>query len=142
MAAGWVGVGIAAVGAISSLIGGSKASSAARKQAKKEAALEGIVTTEKLRKLHIERDTIRGRTIAQAASGGVDVRSRSVLDILSEQAREFAYEIDVTGRVGASRASNIIGAGKAAGDRARYQGISNFFQFASQGAEAAGDIGG
>jgi hypothetical protein len=124
----WVQVGIAAVGAISSLIGGSKAEKAAKRQAREEARLEGIVTGEKLRKLRIEEQITKGQTIAAGAASGVDVRRGSVAMILAEQQREFTRERHITEQVGASRAANIRQQGAAIGAQARYQGISGVFQ--------------
>lgn len=123
----WVAVGSAVLGGLSSLFGGRSAEKAAKRQAREEARLEGIVTLEKVRKLFIEERITRGQTEAAAAASGVDVRRGSVAQILAEQATEFARETGFTREVGASRAANIRQQGAAIGAQARYQGISGFF---------------
>lgn len=130
-------IGAASIG--TSLIGGRKAEKAAKAQAAEEARLEGIVTDEKLRQMDIERDVVRGETIAQAAASGVEVApgmqdlfdqyggvygKGSVLDILSEQAVNFDREREAVVGAGATRAANALTRGSMAATQARYEGIS------------------
>lgn len=130
-----VGAALAGLGAITGIIGGNKASKAAKKQAREEARLEGIVTAEKVRQLEKQEVITRGETIAGYAGSGVKVgknitseglrgMSGSPLMVLAEQAREFARERQVTQEAGASRAAQALGSGKAIADQYKYGGYS------------------
>jgi hypothetical protein len=129
------------LGAISSILGGRSAASAARKQGREEARLEGIVTAEKVRQIGVEERITRGETIAGYAGSGVKAfrgvgadpartgydPSRSYgspLSVLAESAREFARERHITQQVGATRASQALQGAKATADRYKTGGYA------------------
>ena len=120
-----VGIGLSALGLISNFLGSKKASSAAKKEAKEGARLEGMVTAEKIRQLHVEEKVMRGETIAAYAGSGVKVGTGSPLDILAEQRKEFAFQRDITSRVGATKAAQGLTRGQNIASAYRYQGYSN-----------------
>ena len=115
-----VGAVFAGLGAISSIIGGNKASHAARRAGREEARLEGLVTAEKIRNLEVDERVMRGETRAQVAGSGVKVGEGSPLQILAEQARSFAAERKITGEVGASKAGLAITRARGVSSAARY----------------------
>lgn len=129
------GVVVAAVGVISSFLGAKKAESAAKKAAREEARLEGLVTTEKIRQLKIEERRMRGDTRAGfAGPGGVQVDRGSPLAVLAEQAREFKTERGVVMQVGATKAAAALQRGqnlatqyRMGGYAAAAAGASNIF---------------
>ncbi len=142
--------GMAALGLISDFLGGKKASSAAKRAAKKEAVAEGEVTEERIRQLEIEERALKGQTIATAAGSGVITDVGSPLQILAEQAKEFAFERQITARVGATKAAAALQRGRDVGNAVKYQsysnlarGASNIFTILSQsGQSSTGNSGG
>lgn len=126
-----VSVGISALGMISDFLGGKKASSAAKKAARKEAAAEGAVTVERLRQLEVEERATAGATRAGYAGGGVKADRGSPLQILAEQAKEFAYEKQITAQVGATKAASAMQRGRDVGNAVKYQSYSNLARGAS-----------
>jgi len=123
--------GMAALGLISDFLGGKKASSAAKRAAKKEAEAEGKVTAERLRQLGVEERVLEGQTIGGYAGSGVSVSRGSPLQILAEQAKEFAFEKRVTADVGATKAAAALQRGRDVGNAVRYQSYSNLAKGAS-----------
>lgn len=126
-----VGASIAALGLISDFLGSRSAKSAAERQARKEAEAEGLVTTERLRQLDVEERSFAGATRAGYAGSGVKADTGSPLQILAEQAKEFAYEKQITAQVGASKAASALQRGRDVGNAVRYQSYSNLAQGAS-----------
>jgi hypothetical protein len=135
----WWQIAAAALGAVTSLVAGNKAASAARKQSREEARLEGIVTAEKVRQLQVQEVITKGETIGGYAGSRVKVNqganfeqragdtrgvSGSPLVILAEQQRQFARERHVTRQAGASRTSQALQRGGAIADQYKYQGYS------------------
>ena len=136
-----VGAVIGVAGIATSLSGARSAEQRAEEQAEEEARLEGIVTEERLRQMDVEEMVTRGETIAAAAASGVEVSGRqadmdgpvgeksvmgkgSVVDILAEQAYNYAREREAVSEAGATRAANALSRGAMAAEQARYQGIS------------------
>jgi len=115
---------MAAISTASSLVGASKAKSAAKGAAREEARLEGIVTEAKITSLDREERVLRGETLGAAAGSNVKVDRGSPLQILAEQARTFADEKRVVRQAGASRAAQAKTRGRMVGDQAMYQGVS------------------
>jgi hypothetical protein len=126
-----VGVGLQALGMISSFLGGKKASSAAERAAKKEAAAEGALTAERLRQLKKEEIAVAGETNAAVAASGVKVGRDSPLMILAEQASEFAHERQITSQVGATKAAAALQQGRDVGQSYKYQSYANLAKGAS-----------
>lgn len=125
------GIAIAALGLISDFVGGSKAAKAAKRAAKGEAAAELKVTQERIRQLDIEERVLRGQTIAAAAGGGVKTTVGSPMELVAEQAKEFAFERKITAEVGASRAAAGLQRGRDVGSAYKYQSYSNLAKGAS-----------
>ena len=127
------------LGVGSGLLGGAKASSAAKKEARAQAATDLRVTQEKLYLLDEEERELAGTTRARAAGAGVKADKGSPLTILAEQARTFAREKLFTSQVGAEKAAITKQRGENVASSARYgsysqaaQGASNAFSLFSQ----------
>lgn len=119
------GAVLAGIGAISSILGGNKASHAAKRAGREEARLEGLVTAEKIRNLGIDERVMRGETRAQVAGSGVKVGEGSPLQVLAEQARSFAAERKITSEVGASKADLALTRARGVASAARYGSYAN-----------------
>jgi len=128
--------GIAAVGLISGFIASKKASKAAKEEAAEQARLEGMVTDEKIRTLGIDERTLYGETVSGYARGGVQAvgptlgggalpQTGTPQTVLGEQAREFAYQKDITQKVGATKAQAALTRGKNVADAYRWSGYAN-----------------
>lgn len=135
-----IAAGLSILGSISSIFGGKSAKKDAERQGEEEARLEGLVTDERLRQLGKEEKALAGTTIAAAAGSGVKVGTGSPLEILAEQASEFAFERLITERVGASKAKLALDRGRSVGSRAQsqsyaqaIQGFSSAFQILGSG---------
>jgi len=111
------------VSGAASIFGGMSASKDAKRAAKEEAGLESIITQSKVVDLEKQEEVLRGQTVAAAAGAGVKTTKGSPLEILAEQAREFAREKLTVQQVGASRASAAMTRGKMVGRQAMYQGV-------------------
>ena len=131
MAAVAAQIGLAAAGLISGFLCAKKASSAAKKAAKKEAIAEGKVTAERIRQIGREEQITGGETIARQAGSGVKVSEGSPLMILADQAKEFAHERRVTQEVGATKAAAALQRGRDVGNAVKYQSYSNLANGAS-----------
>jgi len=118
MAAVAVGLGLQAG---SSYIAGGKT----KKEARKAARLERLMTSEELRRLSIEQDQVLGSAKSQiAASGftGYGATTEAYLENLqSEQNKQQAF----TAQVGASRASAIQDRGNALASGYKYDALSS-----------------
>lgn len=151
----WIQVALAAVGAITSIMGGNKAAHAARRQAREEARMEGVVTAEKIRQIGKQEVITKGETIAGYAGSGVKVgrgqgfdQSKafgSPLTVLAEQAREFARERHIVSEVGASKAAQALGGGRSIADQYKFAGysqaasnIADIFKFWPSGGGGSG----
>ena len=127
---GYVQIGIAAVGLLSSLWGSVSGKEAAEKAAEVEAKAEGVVTAAKLYDLRKEERTLAGETRAIAAGSGVKADIGSPLTILAEQAKTFARERMVTAQVGATKAAASRRRGSMVGQQVMYQGFGQGIQYA------------
>lgn len=126
---------IGAVGLISSFISSRKGSKGAKKAAREEARLEGLTTQERLRQLDIEERAMYGQTLAGYAGSGVQavapglgqaqVQSGSPQAVLSEQAKEFGYQKQITEQVGATKVAQSLARGKNVAEQYKWQGYSN-----------------
>jgi len=130
---------IAAVGGISSALGGKKAREGSKYAGKMEAKQEQIVTQAKLEDLRVEERVMKGQTIAGAAGSNVKVDMGSPLEVLAEQARNFARERQTVAQAGATKAANAAIRGNMVGQQAAYQGfgqaasgLSSAFQIFAQ----------
>jgi hypothetical protein len=121
----WVAVALGAVDLISGIMGGSSAKRAAKREAKEEARLEGLLTTEKVRQLDVEQRLREGETRAGYASGRVDIRSKSALDIITEQKATALKERQTILEVGASRAANALQRGSNLSEQIGYKTIGD-----------------
>ena len=119
------------LGLISDFLGSRKSASAAKKAARKEAQAEGEVTIERIRQLEIEERALAGATRAGYAGSGVKADVGAPLAILAEQAKEFAFEKQITARVGATKAAAALQRGRDVGNAVRYQSYSNLARGAS-----------
>ena len=129
------GAVIGAVGLISSVLGSKKGAKAAKDAARDEARLEGLVTQEKLRTLDIDERRLYGQTLANYAGKGVQsmtpslgssaIRAGSPTSVLQEQSREFRYQKDIVGKVGASKAQASLTEGRNIADQYRWTGYAN-----------------
>jgi hypothetical protein len=129
------------VGAVAGLIGSSKASKAAKRAARIEAANEKIATDERIKQISQEERTLAGVTRARAAGAGFVITQGSVLNLLAEQAREFERERKITARVGASKVATALAGGKAVAQQYKAQGVGNLFAGLSQAALLAQQAG-
>ena len=143
---------VSAVGLISNFLGSKKAASAAKSEATEQARLEGLTTDEKIRRLGIDQRSLYGETLAGYASGGVLARAPSLGGaltlgdtfgsagdyggalsvmtgspgaVIQEQAKEFAFERDITRKVGATKVSQALTRGENVADQYKYAGFSN-----------------
>ena len=130
------GAVIGAVGLISGFLSSRKAASSAKKEAKEQARLEGLVTQEKIRTLGIDERTLYGQTVSGYARGGVQAvgptlgggalpQTGTPQTVLGEQAREFAYQKDITQKVGATKAQAALTRGQNVADAYRWSGYAN-----------------
>ena len=119
----WVAIAMAAVDLVSGLSAGRRAERAAKQAGAEEARLEGLLTTEKIRQLDVERRLRSGQTKAGFASGRVKIGSKSALDILAEQKSTALAERSTILEVGASRAANALTRSSNLADQIGYQTI-------------------
>jgi len=120
----WVAIAMATVSTISSIVGGSKASSATKSATNRAAIDEQAITTQKIKELRQDERTLAGQTRVRAAASGVKANVGSPLDILAEQARTFAEQRLITSQVGATKMQAGLARGRMVGQQAMYQGIS------------------
>lgn len=120
----WVAVGSAAAG----LLLGNKQRQDARAAGRTSAETEAIATEERVRRLGIERRNILGAQRTGAAAGGVDVTSKSVIEVQTETMREMSREIQFVRRAGAFAAESAELRGRAAS----YQGLASMLENAGQ----------
>ena len=127
---------VGTVGLIAGFIGSKKAAKGAKKEAKEQARLEGLLTTEQMRRLGIDERTMYGETLAGYASGGVQataptlggearVQTGSPQQVIQEQASEFAAERQVTSDVGATKVSQALTRGRNVANAYKWEGYSN-----------------
>ena len=127
---------VQAVGLITSYIGSKKAAASAKEEAAEQARLEGMVTDEKIRTLGIDERTLYGETVSGYARGGVQAvgptlgggalpQTGTPQTVLAEQSREFAYQKDITQKVGATKAQAALTRGKNVADAYRWSGYAN-----------------
>jgi len=121
----WVALAFSLLDIGIGLAGGASAKKNAREAAAEEARLEGIVTEAKLRDLKAEERHMMGKTVAASAGSNVKADRGSPLQILMEQAREFAREKKVVAEAGASRAAQAKTRGSMIGDQAMYAAYGN-----------------
>lgn len=105
----WIAVGIAGASLVSGVLGGKKASKAAKRQQQQEA----VATNEKIRRLEVEKDVISGRQKTGAAAAGVDIQSKSVLQIQRETIDEIEREKKFVRQAGAFAAESADLRGRA-----------------------------
>ena len=110
------------IAAALSIIGGIKGKKESEKYAAKEADMELTLTRAKIEDLNLEERLTRGQTIAAAAGAGVKTDVGSPVEILREQAKNFATERMTIAQVGASKAESTTMRGKMIGRQALYQG--------------------
>jgi hypothetical protein len=132
-----VGAGLAVFSAVTSFVGGRRASKAAKRAAAEASRQEKVVTRERLLQIDQEEKSLRGTTLARAAGSGSVVGSGSVLAILAEQAREFERERVITRSVGASKVRATLAQGDSVAAQASAQGLANLFSGLSSAASLA-----
>ena len=74
---------------------------------------------------------LKGQTIAGFAGSNVKTDVGAPLEIVKEQAKEFAHERKITAQVGASKAAQGLQRGRDVGDMYKYQSYSNLAKGAS-----------
>ncbi|RKX23484.1 MAG: hypothetical protein DRP45_10435 [Candidatus Zixiibacteriota bacterium] len=111
----------AALSGMFQLIGGRKAKGAADRESQMIAGQERYITGAKLQDSRIQQRVMRGQTIAGAAGSGVKTGTGSPLEILAEQAKQFARERDVIQSTGEAKARYAIERGRNVGQAALYQ---------------------
>lgn len=138
----WVATAIIATTVVSTGLqyaGAKKGEKAAKKQAKEQERIEGILTDERVRELDVRERVQYGQTVAGYAGSGVQARApgmekhqlnsaqagSSPQAIIQEAAKEFAKERELTKEVGASNALQIKMKGQATADAYRYQGYAS-----------------
>mgnify|MGYP000104624137 CR=1 FL=1 len=124
---GYVSAAFSIMGGLSSMLAGAKARRDARVAADNEAMMEGHVTDAKIKSLDVEQRTLAGQTQARAAGSNVKIGTGSPLQILAEQARNFADEKRIVRQAGATKAAQAQTRGKMVGNQAFYGGLSNAF---------------
>lgn len=115
-------LGIKGISLISSIFGGKKSSDRAEEQAAREAEIERKVTAERVRQIGVEKEALRGETVARTAASGIKTTSQSSLELLKEQAFEFQMEELITREVGASKAKASLDRGSALAEQYRQSG--------------------
>lgn len=119
-----VGIGAAIIGVGTSIMGTMQAKDAEDDQ---KASIQRAAN-EKVRKIKKTRDAFVGELQAAAAGSGVDVSSRSLLEVRNDSLKEFELERKFTREAGAYG----VQAADMEGDRAVWQGISSAAQSISQ----------
>ena len=122
---------VAAVMGMISLIGASKATKAAEREATLAAGAEKFITGAKIANLRTEERNMAGATRAIAAGSGVKAGTGSPLTILAEQAKQFERERVITRQVGASKVASVLERGRNVGSAALYQGYAGAAQAAA-----------
>jgi hypothetical protein len=133
--------GASLVSGIASAFGGKSGSKAAKKAAEEAARQEKVVTAERIRQLQQEERSLAGQTRARSAGAGAVIGSGSVLQVLAEQASEFARERRIVKQAGASRARAALDQGNAVANQAFYGGLGNLFAGLGQAAGTAYNAG-
>jgi hypothetical protein len=136
-----IAAGASLVSGVLGLGGSKKAKKAARRAAAEAARQERLVTEERLRQLLNQEAALRGTTIARQAGAGGVVNQGSILQILAEQANEFAIERRITESVGASKVKQALDQGEAAAKQFASQGLAGLFTSIGQAASIAYDGG-
>ncbi len=136
------------IAGVASLVGpafGIDAAGKAGRAAEREAALEAQhqreITQERLRQIDVEGRRIAGETRATAAGSGVAVGEGSPMDVLAEQASEFAREKSITSRVGANRVATSLRRGEALAKQYESQQLVSAFSGLSKFAGQAYEFG-
>jgi hypothetical protein len=132
-----IAAGASLVSGVLGLGGSRKAKKAARRAAAEAARQEKLVTEERLRQLLNQEAALRGTTIARQAGAGGVVNQGSILQILAEQANEFAIERRITESVGASKVKQALDQGAAAARQFRAQGLAALFAGIGEAASTA-----
>lgn len=139
-----VAAGMQAVSMVTDFIGSSKQAKAAKRAAKGKARAEDLVTDEKIRLLLKKEEDLAGETVARTAASGVKVSSVSPLMMLADQAREAAYERDITKKVGATKTRMALQEGSDVASAIKYGSYSQaaasggqLFSMISQAAKMA-----
>ena len=128
----WVSVGIAAVGAVSSIAGGMSAKDAAEKAGEMQAKMIERTRQENKRRELRDLGKSMGDITARVAASNVLMTGSSQRykqDYESEFKREMAWR-DEKSRMDARTA---LKTGQAAGDSAMYQGLGSAVGYAAQG---------
>ena len=95
-----VGLGLSVLGFGLQVDAASDAKDAGKEAERKEK----LATEESVRRLEKERDDLLGRQKTNAARAGIDVDSRSVLEIASEAMDEYESQIELEKEIGATAA--------------------------------------
>lgn len=118
---------MAVASAMFSIIGGIKGKKAARKAAAAEVRVDAQATREQLRQMTYAEQVERSSIIAQYAGSGADVNVGSPLNVMAEQAREYARQRDSVQNAARLRQANIRLRGRNTGQQALWNGITGAF---------------
>ena len=127
-----IGIGLAAANTFSSLSSSRKA----KKEARKAAKLERLMTSEELRRLGREQQQVLGSAKSQIAASGFTGYGGSseayLADLQTEQSRQQTF----TTQVGASKASAIESRGKALASSYKMDAFTSMVQGAGKVGES------
>ena len=133
----WVAAGSAAVGAVSSIIGGSKAKKKAKKAGKANAALIQAETAEQLRRTRMQFDQQVGLTRAMVGASGVRINIGTPQRYIEAMKREQKRQLDWTQKAGDMRATAARRQGSYVGSASFNQGIQQGIGYIGQAASYA-----
>ena len=120
----FVAAGAAAVGAVSSIVGGNKAKKAAKQAGKANAMLIQAETAEQLRRTRLQFDKQIGTTRAFIGASGVVMNSGTPRRYLDLMKQEQDLQLAWTEKAGKMRASAARKQGSYVGGQAFNQGVA------------------
>jgi len=132
----WVAAGAAAVGAVSSIIGGNKAKKQAKEAGKANAALIQAETAEQIRRTQMQFDQQLGLTRAMIGASGVTMTGTPVryLEFMSNEQRK---QLEWTKKAGDMRAKAARKQGSYVGGQAYSAGVQQGIGYIGQAASYA-----
>jgi len=129
---------MAAVGAISSVMGSRSAAKKAKKLGRLNASYIRKETAENIRRMRGQQESTRSTTRAMMGASGVSGQSETNALYLEAMAAEQGRELDWAFKAGESRARIARAGGNAEASNLRTQGVTNAFTGMTQMAGAFG----
>ena len=130
----WVAAGSAAVGAVSSIIGGNKAKKKAKEAGRANASLIQQETAEQLRRTRLQFDQQIGLTRAMIGASGVQLNVGTPQRYVDFMRKEQRAQLDWTEKAGKLRASAAKKQGSYVGGQAFNQGVQQSIGYIGQAA--------